>query len=96
MGVEDLGGLLCLDNDLKNHPTIGIEELRTDVRGQQRCHVCANGYTTEMCKTCMKYLCQKRRKFTLPSGRVVVGSCNYLWHTEEDILQFKKLKGEKL
>jgi hypothetical protein len=49
-----------------------------------------------MCKKCGKHLWQVRRLYTLESGKTIIGSCHWLWHTEEDIAQFKELKGEKL
>jgi hypothetical protein len=49
-----------------------------------------------MCKKCGKHLWQVRRLYTLESGKTIIGSCHWLWHTEEDIAQFKKSKGEKL
>ncbi len=55
-----------------------------------------NGETHKLCKNCGKHLWQVRRLYTLESGKTIIGSCHWLWHTEEDIAQFKKLKGEKL
>jgi hypothetical protein len=82
-------------NDLKGHCPVRIKEFHATAKGRERCQRCPTGYATEMCKNCGKHLWQVRRLYTLESGKTIIGSCHYLWHTEEDIAQFKKLKGER-
>ena len=54
-------------------------------------------HTNRVCRSqSVGGLRRQRRLYTLESGKTIIGSCHWLWHTEEDIAQFKKLKGEKL
>jgi hypothetical protein len=49
-----------------------------------------------MCKKCGKHLWQVRRLHTLESGKTIIGSCHWLWHTQEDIAPFKTATQQKL
>lgn len=93
---RQIGREMRLYNDLKGHCPVRIKEFHATSKGRERCQRCPTGYATEMCKKCGKHLWQVRRLYTLESGKTIIGSCHWLWHTEEDIAQFKKLKGEKL
>ena len=93
---RQIGREMRLNNDLKGHCPVRIKEFHATSKGRERCQRCPTGYATEICKKCGKHLWQVRRLYTLESGKTIIGSCHWLWHTEEDIAQFKKLKGEKL
>ena len=93
---RQIGREMRLYNDLKGHCPVRIKEFHATSKGRERCQRCPTGYATEMCKKCGKHLWQVRRLYTLESEKTIIGSCHWLWHTEEDIAQFKKLKGEKL
>jgi hypothetical protein len=97
---RQIGREMRLYNDLKGHCPVRIKEFHATgtSKGRERCQRCPTGYATEMCKKCGKHLWQVRRLYTLESGKTIIGSCHrdWPWHTEEDIAQFKKLKGEKL